>query len=168
MRAHIAGDSVRATNPEMMTAPASVSANSMNRRSVRPVAKPKGAKTAASVSVMATTAKPISRTPLKAARSGGSPSSIWRWMFSSTTMASSTTSPIASTTASSVSVLMEKPMAYMSAQLPISETGIVTRGITVARSERRNRKMTAITSTIASPMAVKTSSIERAMKVEES
>ena len=83
-------------------------------------------------------------------------------------MASSTTSPIASTTASSVSVLMEKPIAYMRAQLPMSETGMVTSGITVARTERRNRKITAMTSAIASPMVVNTSSIEREMKTEES
>ena len=44
-----------------------------------------------------------------AAWNGLMPSSMWRKMFSSTTMASSTTRPMASTSASSVSVLMVKP-----------------------------------------------------------
>jgi flagellar basal body rod protein FlgG len=57
---HIMGDSVSATKPETTTAPASASANSANRRPVRPGVKASGAYTAARVSVMATTAKPIS------------------------------------------------------------------------------------------------------------
>ena len=43
---------------------------------------------------------------------------------------------------------------------------MVTSGISVARSERRNRKMTSTTSTIASPMVWKTFLIDRAMKIE--
>ena len=89
-------------------------------------------------------------------------------MFSSMTMASSTTRPIASTMASSVSVLIEKPNSSISAKAPISDTGMVTSGMSVARSERRKRKMTSTTSATASPMVVKTSSIERSMKIEES
>ncbi|MNN68869.1 hypothetical protein D3C81_1846100 [compost metagenome] len=77
-----------------------------------------------------------------------------RWMFSSTTMASSTTRPMASTMASSVRVLMEKPSSTMRLKAPISETGMVTRGIRVARRERRNRKMIRITSPTASQMVV--------------
>ena len=68
------------------------------------------------------------------------PSSMWRWMFSSTTIASSTTSPIASTMPSSVSTLMVKPMIQMKKNAPISDTGMVTNGISVARNERRNKK----------------------------
>ena len=71
-------------------------------------------------------------------------------MFSSITIASSTTRPIASTIASSVSVLIEKPNAYISANAPIRQTGIVTSGISVARSERRKKKITSTTSTTAS------------------
>ena len=66
-----------------------------------------GTNTAASVSVVAITAKPISRLPTIAATIGGVPSSVRRCTFSSTTMASSTTSPIASTRPSSVSTLIE-------------------------------------------------------------
>ena len=56
---------------------------------------------------MATTGPVISFMPTIEASSGVSPSSIWRWMFSTTTMASSTTSPIASTMASSDKRLSE-------------------------------------------------------------
>ncbi len=75
---HIIGVRVRAMKPETRTAPASVSANSMNRRPVRPVAKASGAKTEARVSVMAITAKAISRDPCKAACIRLMPSSICR------------------------------------------------------------------------------------------
>ena len=76
-----------------------------------PSMKEIGTNTAASVSVVAITAKEIWRAPRTAASSGGSPSSMRRWMFSSTTIASSTTMPIASTSASRVSTLIEKPSA---------------------------------------------------------
>ena len=71
-------------------------------------------------------------------------------MFSSTTMASSTTSPMASTSASSVSVLMVNPAAAISAKEPIRLTGIVTSGMNDARSVRRNTNTTSATSTTAS------------------
>ena len=74
----IMGESVSATKPETTTAPARASANSANRRPVRPGVKASGAYTAASVSVMATTAKPISRAPLMAASKGFIPSSMCR------------------------------------------------------------------------------------------
>lgn len=61
---------------------------------------------------------------------------------------------MASTSDSSVSVLMVKPKAYITAKAPISETGMVTIGITTARSERRKRKMISTTSTTASAMVV--------------
>ncbi len=89
-------------------------------------------------------------------------------MFSSTTIASSTTRPIASTIASSVNVLTVKPNAYISANAPTSDTGIVTIGMTVARRLRRKKKITSTTSTIASPMVVNTDLIERSMNSDAS
>ena len=106
-RAAIIGVMVSATMPEMITAPASVTANSRNSAPVRPPVKASGENTAASVSVIATIGPVISFMPTIAASSGVSPSSMWRWMFSTTTIASSTTSPIASTIASSVRRLIE-------------------------------------------------------------
>lgn len=72
------GAKVSATKPETNTAPAKAKANSPNNLPVRPGVKAKGANTAASVRVMAMTAKLISRTPLMAAENGSKPSSMWR------------------------------------------------------------------------------------------
>ena len=69
-RADIIGEMVRATRPDIATAPARVSANSRNREPVTPVVKPIGANTAASVIVMAMTALLISRMLWMAAASG--------------------------------------------------------------------------------------------------
>ena len=49
-------------------------------------------------------------------------------MFSMTTMASSTTRPVARVRPKSVSVLIEKPKSLTKAKVPMSETGMVTRG----------------------------------------
>ena len=78
-----------------------------------------------------------SRAAWIAAGSGVMPSSRWRLTFSTTMMASSTTRPIASTSASSVSRLIEKPKASIMMKVPISDSGIATTGITTERSEPR-------------------------------
>ncbi len=52
-------------------------------------------KTAIRLMLIETTVKPTSRAPCKAACMRGMPFSIWRTTFSSTTMASSTTNPVA-------------------------------------------------------------------------
>ncbi|MGY4235287.1 hypothetical protein ACVIIW_004234 [Bradyrhizobium sp. USDA 4449] len=89
-------------------------------------------------------------------------------MFSTTTMASSTTRPIASTIASKVSRLKLKPNASIRVQTPIIDSGIVTTGIMTDRSEARNRKITTITMMTASPSVFSTSSIEDWMNLVES
>ena len=48
-------------------------------------------------------------------------------------MASSTTIPTASTSPNNVSMLSEKPKACMTAHVPISDTGMATTGMSVAR-----------------------------------
>ncbi|MNL81879.1 hypothetical protein D3C87_2091120 [compost metagenome] len=67
-------------------------------------------------------------------------------------MESSTTSPMASTRASSVRVLMEKPNSAIRANEPIRLTGMVMSGMMDARKVRRNTKITSATSTTASAM----------------
>ena len=89
-------------------------------------------------------------------------------MFSTTTMASSTTRPIASTIASSVSRLKLKPAAIISAQTPISDSGIVTTGMMTERSDARNRKITTMTMATASTSVLRTSSIDEVMNLVES
>ena len=71
-------------------------------------------------------------------------------MFSVMTMASSTTSPTESTTASIERTLIENPATYMMKNVPMSETGITMQGMSVTRQLRRKRKMMMITSTKAS------------------
>ena len=109
MREASIGHSDSATTPDSSTAIASVKPNSRNRPPVWPGRKEIGTKTAASVAVVAMTAKNTSCVPSTAAARGPMPSLRRRTMFSSTTMASSTTRPVASTSASSVRMLIEKP-----------------------------------------------------------
>ncbi|MNV30416.1 hypothetical protein D3C71_1216810 [compost metagenome] len=71
-------------------------------------------------------------------------------MFSSTTIASSTTSTAATISAISESVLSENPSRAMIASAPSSETGIATVGTSAARQWPRKAKTTSTTSAIAS------------------
>ncbi len=64
-----------------------------------------------------------------------------------TTIASSTTNPVASVMPNRVSVLMENPSSLTNAKVPINETGIVTAGMIVLRQSSRNTKITRMTST---------------------
>ena len=75
-------------------------------------------------------------------------------MFSSTTMESSTTKPIASTRASMVSELIEKPNKAIIEKVPINATGMVTSGMMEARKVRRKKKITNATNTTASRIVV--------------
>ena len=115
-----------------------------------PVMKPAGTKTAARISAMPITGAETSSIALIVASRGESPCSMPTSTASTTTIASSTTRPIASTSPSSESVLIEKPSIGKKMKAPISETGTAISGISVARQPCRNRKTTMITSTIAS------------------
>jgi hypothetical protein len=91
-----------------------------------------GTNTAVSTSVMPMIAPVIWVIALRVASFGGSPSSaMMRSTFSTTTMASSTRMPMASTMANMVSTLIEKPAANMMAQVPSSATGTTSVGMTV-------------------------------------
>ena len=68
--------------------------------------------------------------------------------------------PVASTSASSEMVLMEKFISQMAATVPTSEIGTVTVATTTARHERRNRMMTRMTIATARKMLETTPSIE--------
>ncbi len=154
------GDSVRAITAETVTEAARVNANSTNSAPVSPPWKPMGTKTASSTTVMATMGPASSRAARLAAATAGTPPSRWRLTFSTTMMASSTTRPMASTRASRVSRFTEKPSASMIANVPMSDSGIATIGMTTERGEPRNMKMTSITITSASMSVVATSWIE--------
>ena len=72
-------------------------------------------------------------------------------------MASSTTRPTASTTASSVNRFSVKPKTCIKNTAPMSETGIATSGTNTVRSDPRNRKMTTMTMSTVS-VSVRTTS----------
>ena len=78
-----------------------MTANSWNSRPITPGMKKIGMKTATSELEIEMIVKPTSREPRSAAWNGATPFSTWRMMFSSMTIASSTTSPTASVSPSS-------------------------------------------------------------------
>ena len=89
------------TKPETRIAAPMVTANSSKSRPTSPPMKRIGRNTAASEIVIETIVNAISFEPRNAASSGGSPRSMCRTMFSSITIASSTTKPTASVSAMS-------------------------------------------------------------------
>ena len=68
--------------------------------------------------------------------------------------------PVASTMAKSVSVLIEKSSRFTNASAPMSETGIVSAGISVARQLWRNTNITSTTSPTAMTIVSTTSAID--------
>ena len=100
------GVSVRETSSEASTPTLTTTAKASNMRATMPSMKITGAKMLTRVSVAATTAIVTSRAPSMVALSRSAPvRSPWRNMLSSTTIASSTTTPISNSRPSSVMVL---------------------------------------------------------------
>ena len=128
-----------------------------------------GTNTAISTSDVAITALVTSLMARDVASCGSECSiAMCRCTFSITTIASSTTSPVASVIPNSVSELIEKLKIRMNANVPISETGIVTAGMIVARQSSRNRKITRMTIPMASASVTSTSRIDSPTTVVES
>ncbi len=116
-----------------------------------------GRNTAVSTSAIAISAVPTSSMVRRAASRGFMPSAILRSTFSTTTIASSTTMPTASTNPNSERLFRVKPNRLMKKNAPISETGMATIGMTAARQVCRNMMMTSTTSRTASMIVVTTS-----------
>jgi hypothetical protein len=89
------GTSVSDTPADTRMDRPTTTANSWNSRPITPGMKKMGMSTATSEMEMDRMVKLISRAPRTAAAKGSMPSSTWRTMFSSITMASSTTRPTA-------------------------------------------------------------------------
>ena len=83
-------------------------------------------------------------------------------------MASSTTMPMASVSASSVTLLMENPRKYITAKVATIDVGMARPGMIVARRFLRNRKMITITSPAAISSVSCASVIERRTKSDPS
>ena len=86
---------VKDSTREIRIAVDKVTENSRNSRPTMPPINSRGMKTATRETLMERTVKAISRDPRSAASIGATPFSRWRVIFSSTTMASSTTKPVA-------------------------------------------------------------------------
>jgi hypothetical protein len=83
-----------------------------------------------------------------------------RSTFSTTTIASSTTMPMASTRPKRVSALIEKPKRCSTAKVPTIETGTAASGMIEARQVCRNRITTRTTSATASSSVITTDLID--------
>ena len=113
-----------------------------------PLVKAMGRKTATMVEVTASTASAISAAPLRAAVLGSSPFSMWRKMFSRTTMASSISIPTERERAIMEIMLSEMPRAFSTMKVPSTTTGSPA---TVTRVLRKSRKKSSTTSAARMP-----------------
>ena len=95
---------------------------------------------------------------------GFRPSRILRSTFSTTTIASSTTMPIARIRPNSDSTLIEKPRNSMSAKVPTIDTGTDSSGMIDARQVCKKTMTTRTTSAMASNSVWTTDSIESETK----
>src|SRR5207249_3888571 len=143
--AHIMGVVVSEMTSERMIATDRVTANSRNSRPTIPPINRMGRKTAISERLMETTVNVISLAPRRAASRGGIPCSLYRLMFSSTTMASSTTNPVAMVSAMRERLSRLYESRYMAPKVPTSESGTATVGTSVARMLRRKANTTSTT-----------------------
>ena len=91
---------------------------------------------------------------------GAIPCSMWCMTASTTTIASSTTMPMASTRPNIESVFTEKPSSGKKMKVPMRDTGTVSSGMIVARRFCRKMNTTSVTSTTASRKVWKIDSIE--------
>ena len=160
-----AGDSVSAMTPEITIEIEIVIANCLYSVPVTPPRKATGRNTATSTSTMEISAPAICVIASLAACSAERPLlAMLASTFSTTTIASSTTRPIARIRPKRVSMLMEKPSRCMPTNVPTMDTGTARIGITVARSDCRKTNTTRTTSTTASKNVCTTLSIEFSVK----
>ena len=137
---------MRATSSDANTASAAVQPNCLKNLPGTPLMKAVGRNTAINVKVVAITARPISSAASMAASNGVLPMRRCRTMFSTSTMASSTSTPTTSDIASSVTTLTEKPRASMPMNAGITDSGNATAETKVARQSRRNSHTTSTAS----------------------
>src|SRR5690349_21562398 len=124
-----------------------------------------GTNTAHNTSAVAMIGPVTSLMAWRVASIGDSPSAIFRSTFSTTTIASSTTMPMASTNPNNESALMLKPSASITAKVPTSDTGTAASGIIDARQVCKKSSTTMTTSMSASTSVWTTASIECRTKI---
>ena len=150
IREQSAGESDRALKAEIRTETAIVMANCMFIRPWMPPMKATGMNTAERTRAIPMTGWVTSSIAFSVASLGERPCSMWCSTASTTTIASSTTRPMARTRPKSESVLIEKPSIGKNMNVPTSDTGTASSGMSVARHPCRNRNTTMMTRTIAS------------------
>ena len=168
IRAASIGVVVSDTTRLIATAAVIVRANSRNNWPTWPPMKISGTNTAIRLKEIDSTVKPTSPAPISAAWNGGTPSSTCRAIFSTTTMASSTTKPVATVSAINERLSSRNPARYMIASVPSSDTTTATAGIVVAFQLRRNRLTTSTTSSVATSSVTSTSLSEARIVVVRS
>src|SRR5205809_6720048 len=131
-----------------------------------PLTNAVGTNTAHNTGATGTTGPLTSSIAFLAASMGARPSSMFRSMFSTTTMASSTTMPMASTMPNKERLLSEKPNNFITANVPMSDTGTASMGMMDARQFCRKTMTTSTTSNTASNNVWTTATMDsRANKV---
>ncbi len=143
--AHSAGVSDSAMKADSSTEIAMVSANCLYMLPTSPPSMATGMNTADRISAMPITGAETSFIAWIVASFGLMPCSRWWITASTTTIASSTTMPMASTRPNIDSVLTENPSIGKKMKVPISDTGIVINGMIVARMFCRKMKTTSVT-----------------------
>ena len=133
------GSSVKLTNRLTSTEATTVRPKGRNHSPLTPGMKATGTNTATMEKVVAATARPISAVPLRAAVRRSSPRSMWRTIFSRTTMASSMSTPMASDSPSRLMKLSVKPHSQTAMKAATTEVGSDSAVISVERQEFRNR-----------------------------
>ncbi len=155
-----AGDSESALNAERRTEIAMVRANCWYIRPVRPGMKATGMNTAQRMSAMPITGADTSFMAWVVASFGLIPRSMWCMTASTTTIASSTTMPMARTRPNIERVFTEKPRSGKKMKVPRRDTGTVRRGMIVARMFCRKMNTTSVTRISASRNVSKIDSID--------
>src|SRR5262249_16106409 len=112
--------------------------------------------------------KPISPEPSMAARREYFPISKWRTIFSSMTMASSTTKPTDNVSAISDRLSTLYPSRYITEKVPMIDIGTAKAGMSVADRFLRNRKITITTRLTVNNKVNFTSLTEARMETERS
>ena len=128
-----AGLKVSELKAEMTVETAIVTANWRKNCPVIPLMNAHGTNTAQRTRATAITGPVTSSMARRAASLGSIPCSSQRSTFSTTTIASSTTIPIASTNPKRERLLRLKPRAAMTGNVPTIATGTAIKGMTAAR-----------------------------------
>ena len=144
-----------------MTEIATVKANCLYNTPVKPPIKATGTNTEINTKAIPITGPCTFSIAATVAAFGFNP--LYRISYSTasiTTMASSTTRPMASTMASNVSVLIVKPITWKAAKVPIKDTGTAIIGITVDCQVCKNKYTIIATRSKASAKVFTTSFID--------